>query len=198
MKHTLFKENTVYCYCSYKNNSDIKEIDLSLFSDEKSIIEHVKETLESVINDGAFIYVFGNINGEDFFASNDGTEVEYLFRDTEFEPYINDFTEIIDDFESTIIDEYPTFESDGYMMGESTFNWVPENENDWFIASEEITEDGWNGIANDFIETVESNIIENYPLTITESIKSDFDDIEYTSLKVRFEIEPYCKKTYKI
>ena len=195
MEYTLFKENKAYCYCSYKDNSDIKEIDLSLYSDIHSVVEHCKEILEPIIKKGAHVFIFGNIHDEDFFASNDGTEVEYLFRNSEFEPYLNDFSSIVDDFESAVNDEYPTFESDGYMMGESTFNWVPENENDWFTASEDITEDGWDSIASDFIENVELDIVENYPITITESIKSDFDDIEYTNLKVRFEIEPYCKNS---
>ena len=197
MEYTLFKENTAYCYCSYKDNSDIKEIDLSLYSDVQSIVEHVKETLESIISKGANIIIFGNIDYEDFFASNKGDTLDFIFRDSQFEPYINDFSEIIDNFESEVNDENPTFESDGYMMGESTFNWVPVNETDWFTASEEITEDGWDSIADYFIESVE-DIVEDYPIRITENSKSDFDDIEYTSLKVRFEIEPYCKNTFKI
>lgn len=196
MEHTLFKENKVYCYCSYKDNVDIVEIDLLLYPKIISIINHCKETLEPIINNGAFVYIFGNVRGNDFFASNDNTLVEYIFRNSYFDNYHNDFSEIVDNFESDINDEYPTFESDGYMMGESTFNWVPENETNWFTASEKITEDGWNSIADDFIETVEE-IVENYPIAITESIKSDFDDIEYTNLKVRFEIEPMCN-SYKI
>ena len=191
MEHNLFKENKVYCYCEYKGKNDIKEIDLSIYSDVQSIIEHVKETLKSILKD-AQIIIFGNLHDEDFFAANDGTKVDYLFRNSYFDKYHNDWEEIVDDFESKINDENPCFESDGYMMGESTFNWVPENETDWFAASEEITKDGWDSISECFIESVES-IIENYPIGITESSKSDFDDIEYTSLKVRFEIEPYVK-----
>ncbi len=194
MEHNLFKENTAYCYCSYKNNSDIKEIDLSLYSDVQSIVEHVKEILRPIISKGANIIIFGNLYDEDFFAANNGVNVDFIFRDSQFESYINNWEDIVNDFESEINDENPCFESDGYMMGESTFNWVPENETDWFRASEEITEDGWDSISDNFIESVE-NIVENYPIFIIENSKSDFDDIEYTSLKVRFEIEPYCKNS---
>ena len=193
MEYSLFKENKAYCYCAYKNNSDIKEIDLSLYSDVQSVIELCKEILEPLIKNNADIMIFGNLYDNDFFASNHGNSVDLLFRDTEFEPYINNWEDIVNNFTEIFENEIYDFDFDGYDYGELTYYFSPNCI--YGDDEEELTEDGWESISSNFMEKLDETVLD-FPIAIISKDIEDFDEYEYNDhLRIRFEIEPYCKNT---
>ena len=181
----LFKENQIV-FINF-NESEPQVFDLSI-CDKNEIIEQINE----LYDENSPINIFGNIDGVDFFRTNDNSyDLETLIDSDEYTEYHN-WEELLDNFNESFEGEIYDFQFDEIDLVELTYYFSPTN---IYGDDDELTEEGWNNISENFMEKLDE-VISDYPIAIISKDIQDYDEYEYNDhMRIRFEIRPFVKNS---